>query len=245
MVLARSRSRPAGAGPDGPTRLRRRLPGRSAPRSRCAPSRAARYPDPAAAVAESVAVPTRAAAILVRHGQTQWSATGRHTSSTDVDLTDVGRAEATALAGRLEPYHPDRVFTSPMRRARETCRLAGLDAAAEVTDDLREWDYGDYEGLTTPEIRERDPGWTVFTAGCPGGEDAFAVEQRADRLVVRIRSGPGVAACFAHGHFLRVLAARWLGLGAVDGRRLVLDPATISVIGYERGVPAILAWNLP
>lgn len=190
-------------------------------------------------------VPTEAAAILVRHGQTQWSATGRHTSTTDVDLTETGRAQAAALVGRLASYDVTAVLTSPMRRARETCRLAGLDTAAEVTDDLREWDYGDYEGLTTPEIREREPGWTVFTSGCPGGEDAFAVEQRADRLVVRIRTAPGAVVCFAHGHFLRVLAARWLGLGAVDGRRFVLDPATISVIGYERGVPAVLAWNLP
>lgn len=195
-------------------------------------------------MAESDTVSTKAAAILVRHGQTEWSTTGRHTSSTDIGLTGTGRAQAAELAGKLGRYDLAAVLTSPMQRARETCRLAGLDIAAEVTEDLREWDYGDYEGLTTPEIRERDPGWTVFTAGCPGGEDAFDVEQRADRLVARIRAAPGPVACFAHGHFLRVLTARWLGLGAVDGRRFVLDPATVSILGTERGVPVVLAWNV-
>lgn len=196
-------------------------------------------------MAESVAVSTQAAAILLRHGQTTWSADGRHTSSTDVSLTATGRAQAAGLGERLTGYDLSEVLTSPMQRARETCRLAGLADVAEVVEDLREWDYGEYEGLTTPEIRRIEPGWTVFTSACPGGEDAFAVEQRADRLVARIRAAPGLVACFAHGHFLRVLTARWLGLGAVDGRRFVLDPATISILGTERGVPAVLAWNVP
>lgn len=183
------------------------------------------------------------AAVLVRHGETEWSAAGRHTSHTDVALTDAGRGQATALADALGGVEVVDVLTSPLERARETCRLAGFGDRASVDADLSEWDYGEYEGLTTAEIRETAPGWSVFTAPCPGGEQAFDVEQRADRLVVRIRAAPGPVLCFGHGHMLRVLAARWLGLGAVDGRRLVLDPATVSVLGDERGVPALLTWN--
>lgn len=188
-------------------------------------------------------MPTTASAILVRHGETEWSVAGRHTSRTDIPLTDEGRRQAAGLAGALSGLEVDKVLTSPMQRARETCRLAGFGDGAAVEADLCEWNYGDFEGLTTAEIREQTPGWSVFTAGCPNGEMAFDVEQRADRLVVGIRAAPGPVLCFGHGHFLRVLAARWVGLGAVDGRRLVLDPATVSVLGYERGVPALLAWN--
>ncbi|MFN8102967.1 MAG: histidine phosphatase family protein [Acidimicrobiia bacterium] len=188
------------------------------------------------------AVVANARVVVVRHGETEWSRAGRHTSRTDVDLTDVGREQARAVGGRLSGYEFAEVWTSPMRRARETCRLAGFDRPV-VERDLCEWDYGDFEGLTTAEIREGVPGWTVFTSDPPGGEDGFAVEQRVDRLVTRIRRSPGLVLCVAHGHLLRVLAARWLGLGAVDGCRFVLDPATLSVLGDERGVPAVLAWN--
>lgn len=190
------------------------------------------------------AVRAEPSVIVVRHGETEWSRSGRHTSRTDVALTEVGREQARALGDRLAGRDFVEVWTSPMQRARETCRLAGFDDPS-IESGLCEWDYGDFEGLTTEEIRERVPGWTVFTSDPPGGEDAFAVEQRVDRLVVRIRKAQGLVLCFAHGHLLRVLAARWLGLGAVDGRRLVLDPATVSVLGHERGVPAVLAWNLP
>lgn len=195
------------------------------------------------AVAVSRPVPTTPSAILVRHGETEWSATGRHTSSTDVALTARGRRQAGELRDVLAGVEAAEVLTSPLQRASESCRLAGFGERAVVEPDLREWEYGDYEGLTTPEIRDRAPGWSVFTAGCPGGENAFEVEQRADRLVARLRASQGIVLCFGHGHMLRVLAARWLGLGAVDGRRLALDPASVSVLGDERGVPALLTWN--
>lgn len=190
-----------------------------------------------------VAVGTSPSVIVVRHGETEWSRAGRHTSHTDLALTDVGRAQATAVGSRLAGYDFAEVWSSPMRRATETCALAGFGDRASTVADLCEWDYGEFEGLTTPEIREQAPGWTVFTADTPGGEDAFGVEQRVDRLVVRIRQAGGLVLCFGHGHSLRVLTARWLGLGAVDGHRFVLDPATVSILGYERGEPALLAWN--
>jgi probable phosphoglycerate mutase len=183
--------------------------------------------------------------VLARHGETEWSRTGRHTGTTDVPLTDHGRAQAAALAGRLAPLGPfGLVLTSPLARAADTCALAGFGSVAEVDDDLREWDYGDDEGLTTPEIRERVPGWTVWTHGPTNGEAAASVAARVDRVIARARSvAGGPVLLFAHGHLLRVLAARWLGLTPAEGRLFVLDPATVSVLGWERDTPALRSWN--
>ena len=181
--------------------------------------------------------------VLVRHGETEWSASGRHTSFTDIPLTDHGRAEARRLAARLRSQHFTLVLTSPRQRARETCELAGLGAIAEVTDDLCEWDYGDYEGRTTPEIREGVPGWTIFGNGAPRGETAAEVGARADRLIARAVAAGGRVAMFSHGHFLRVLGARWIDLDATDGRLLGLDVATFSVLGHERTQRVLRVWN--
>jgi broad specificity phosphatase PhoE len=183
--------------------------------------------------------------VLVRHGRTEWSRSGRHTGSTDVPLDDTGRAEATMLGSRLRGESFDLVLVSPLARARETCQLAGLADGAKIVDDLREWDYGLYEGLTTAEIRSERPGWLVFADGCPGGETADQVGRRADRVLTSIREAAGVrrVALFAHGHLLRVLAARWLGLPGRDGRLLRLDPATLSRLGWEHEVAVLTSWN--
>jgi probable phosphoglycerate mutase len=180
--------------------------------------------------------------VLVRHGETAWSASGRHTGRTDVPLTDRGRAQARALGAALADRRFALVLTSPSSRALETCRLAGL--AGSVDEDLREWDYGEHEGRTTPEIRDDDPGWTVWRGPLPGGERLEEVAARADRAIERIRAAGGDVALFSHGHFLRVLAARWLELPPVEGRRFALDTATVSVLGTEREVPAVRRWNL-
>jgi probable phosphoglycerate mutase len=181
--------------------------------------------------------------LLVRHGATEWSASGRHTGRTDIPLTDEGRAAAEALRDRL-PATPDLVLTSPLQRASETCRLAGLADHATADDDLREWDYGDYEGLTTPEIRASRPTWTLWRDGCPNGETAAEVGMRADRVVARLAAvESGVAVVFAHGHLLRVLAARWCALPPEAGAVLALDPATVSALGREREQRVIRRWN--
>jgi probable phosphoglycerate mutase len=181
---------------------------------------------------------------LVRHGATEWSVSGRHTGLTDLPLTDAGETTARALAPVLAEQHFDLVLTSPRLRARRTAALAGF-AEATVEDDLGEWDYGDYEGLTTPQIREQVPGWSVWTHPVPGGETADEVGQRLDRVVERVRATGGQALAFAHGHSLRVLAARWLGLPVADGRVLALDTATYSVLGDDRGQPVVERWNVP
>ncbi len=178
---------------------------------------------------------------LVRHGETEWSRDHRHTSRTDVPLTENGEAAARALAGRLRQMSFDAVLTSPRRRARRTAELAGF-AHAHVDDGLVEWDYGDYEGVTTEEIRHDVPGWSVWTHGSPGGETAEEVTRRLDRVVERLRGG-GRVLVFAHGHSLRALAARWTGQPVADGRFLRLDTATLSTLGYERETPVILRWN--
>ena len=180
---------------------------------------------------------------LIRHGETEWSATGRHTGLTDLPLTDRGRDAARAVAPVLHDHSFSAVFTSPLQRARETCELAGLAVQAQVMDDLHEWEYGDYEGLTTPQIRESRPGWTVWRDGCPGGESAADVGVRADRVVTVLRGVDGDVAVFAHGHFLRVLGARWCGLEPEDGAVLALDTATVSRLGWEREQPVIRTWN--
>ncbi len=179
---------------------------------------------------------------VVRHGETEWSASGRHTSTTDVPLTAAGEASATELAPRLAAESFDLVLTSPRSRARRTAELAGFPDA-EVDEDLVEWDYGTYEGVTTPEIRETVPGWTVWTAPCPGGESAEQVSARLDRVVDRCLGTPGDVLLFAHGHSLRGLAARWLGLPVTDGRLFKLDTGTVSVLGHERESPCVLRWN--
>ncbi len=181
---------------------------------------------------------------LIRHGETQWSASGRHTSATDLDLTHAGEAEARSLADTLAGIRFDLVLTSPRRRARRTAELAGF-AGAEVDEDLVEWDYGDYEGLTTPQIRERAPGWTIWSAPCPGGESADQVAARLDRVVERVATLRGRVLVFSHGHAARALAARWLQQPVSDGRLFRLDTATISVLGHEHGSPAVLRWNCP
>jgi probable phosphoglycerate mutase len=186
---------------------------------------------------------------LVRHGETEWSRSGRHTGLTDVPLTDLGREQAE-LAGRaLEGVRLVRVWSSPLSRALETARIAGAIAGfadrIEVTGDLVEWDYGGDEGRTTAEIREERPGWTIWTHGPLDGEAAEAVEARVDRVIARARREPGDSLVFAHGHVLRVLGARWLGLRAEAGRLLALSTATISILGWERETPVIERWNDP
>ena len=182
---------------------------------------------------------------IVRHGPTEWSRNGRHTSVTDLPLLPDAEDEARALAPRLADLDPALVLTSPRLRARRTAELAGF-ADAIHDDDLVEWAYGDYEGLTTPQIRALETeqsDWTVWTHGCPGGESGPEVAERLDRVVVRAREADGPALAFAHGHSLRALAARWLGLPVSDGRLFRLDTATISVLGYERETPVLLRWN--
>ncbi|UMG91722.1 histidine phosphatase family protein [Nocardioides sp. TF02-7] len=178
---------------------------------------------------------------LVRHGPTEWSRAGRHTSVTDLPLLPDGEDDATSLAPRLADAGFDLVLTSPRERARRTAALAGFPDA-EVDDDLVEWAYGDYEGLTTAQIRESVPGWTVWSHPSPGGEPAAAVAERCDRVVARARAA-GRTLAFAHGHSLRVVAARWLGLAPQDGRLFRLDTATVSVLGHERETPVVLRWN--
>jgi broad specificity phosphatase PhoE len=180
---------------------------------------------------------------LVRHGETEWSRTGRHTSVTDLELTPGGEQVAGLLARPLAEQRFGAVLTSPRRRARRTAELAGF-ADAEPDDDLAEWAYGDYEGLTTPQIHESDPGWSIWTGTTPRGETADEVAARLDRVVARARAHGGHTLVFAHGHSLRVLAARWLGLDAADGRIFELDTATISVLGDDRGTPVVRRWNV-
>ncbi len=181
--------------------------------------------------------------VLIRHGQTEWSRDGRHTGSTDIQLLPEGEAQAAGLAARLDGYQFTTVLTSPLLRARQTSALAGLDEGAEVDPDLVEWDYGSFEGLTTAEIRLDHPGWDLFDDGAPGGESADQVGVRVDRVIRRVRNAPGDVACVAHGHVLRVLGARWIGLTASSARYFALDPASVSVLGWEREQPVIGEWN--
>lgn len=182
--------------------------------------------------------------VLVRHGETEWSRDGRHTGNTDVPLTDRGREQAEALGAALEGRRFARVLTSPLSRAADTARLAGF-GAAERRDGLREWDYGAYEGRKTVEIREERPGWTLWADGVPDGETAAEVAARVDVVLAELRTADDAALVFAHGHLLRVLAVRWIGLEPEAGRLLALDPATVSVLAYERETPVIRVWNAP
>ena len=189
-------------------------------------------------------LPGRPELVLVRHGETEWTRDGRHTSRSDIPLTDRGLQQSEALSAVLSGRTFDRVLTSPRQRAMETCRQAGLAARATVTRDLEEWDYGEYEGRTTDEIRSVVPGWSIWRDGCPGGEVAADVGRRADRVIAEVRRGDVEAVAFAHGHVLRVLAARWVGLAPTEGRWLALATASVSVLGWEREVPVITLWNL-
>jgi probable phosphoglycerate mutase len=181
---------------------------------------------------------------VVRHGETEWSLDGRHTGTTDVPLTDKGRERAKELGTVLVGREFELVLTSPLARARDTAALAGFPDAG-LDDDLREWDYGDYEGRTTADIREGRPGWFLWDDGVPNGEPTDDVAARADRVIARARAVDGDVLVFAHGHVLRILAARWLELEPGFGRHLILSPATLSVLGYERDVPALERWNGP
>ncbi|HEY3072752.1 MAG TPA: histidine phosphatase family protein [Candidatus Limnocylindrales bacterium] len=185
----------------------------------------------------------RPRAWLIRHGETEWSRAGKHTSLSDIPLTEQGRAEAKQVRSKLEGHRFALVLSSPRSRAFETARLAGFGDQVEVTDDLAEWDYGVYEGRTTAEIRETEPGWSVWTHSVTGGETAEQVGRRVDRVIARVLGGGGDALLFAHKHVLRVLAARWLDLPPIEGRHFALDTATVSVLGWEREDPVVERWN--
>ncbi|WP_373510009.1 histidine phosphatase family protein [Thiocapsa sp.] len=183
---------------------------------------------------------------LVRHGETAWSLTGRHTGSTDLPLTPHGEDEARALAPRLCPMGFTHVLASPRRRARQTCELAGFGAASEIEPDLSEWDYGDYEGRRSVDIRNEIPGWDIWRDGCPGGESPVDVSARADRLIARLSTMHGTIALFSHGQFGAVLAARWIGLALLKGRHFPLHTASVSLLGYDAHLPdqrTIELWN--
>jgi broad specificity phosphatase PhoE len=181
--------------------------------------------------------------VLVRHGETEWSRDGKHTGRTDVPLIERGRQQARAVGPALADRRFAVVLTSPLERASETCRLAGYGSVARARDDLLEWDYGDYEGKTTREIREERPDWSLWRDGVPNGETAEDVGARADRVLAELGLGGGDALVFAHGHLLRILAARWLGLEPGEGRLFALDPGTISVLGHERETAVLRLWN--
>ena len=187
------------------------------------------------------------AALLVRHAETEWSLSGRHTGRTDIPLTAAGREAARSLAGRLAGVDFGLVLVSPSRRARETCELCGLGEEARPDEDLLEWDYGDYEGLTSNEIHERRPDWVLWRDGCPGGETIEDVARRVDPVIERLRGDTklcdGDVLVFAHGHVLRVLTARWLGLVASEARRFALGPARIGLLDWEHEWAVLGVWN--
>ena len=183
--------------------------------------------------------------LLARHGETEWSLNGRHTGITDLPLTANGRQRARKLEPVLAGRRFALVLTSPLQRAIETCRLAGLGEAAQIRDDLHEWNYGDYEGMTTAQIHERDHGWSLWRDGCPNGEQAQDVGARADRLIAEARDTAGEVIFFGHGHMLRVVGARWVGLPPADGGLLGLSTGTLCVLGYEHDLPILARWNEP
>ena len=182
---------------------------------------------------------------LARHGETEWSLSGRHTGLTDLPLTARGEQNARELGTRLQVLDVSTVLVSPLQRAARTCAIAGFGERADVDRDLVEWDYGQYEGLTTREIQASKPGWSLFRDGCPGGETLAEIGARADRVVQRVRAVPGNVLLFSSGHFLRVLAARWLDLDASFGQRFVLGTAALCALGYDhdRSEPVIRLWN--
>ena len=181
--------------------------------------------------------------VLVRHGETEWSASGRHTGRTDVPLTDRGREQASLLAACLRRWRFAAVLVSPLRRAADTARLAGFEGVLSTRPDLMEWDYGQYEGRTTADIRRERPGWGLWADGVPGGETVEHMGRRADGVIREVRAIAGDVALFAHGHILRVMGARWVGLPPDSGSRLALDTASLCALGYERETPVIRRWN--
>ncbi|MBM5815774.1 MAG: histidine phosphatase family protein [Cyanobacteria bacterium K_Offshore_surface_m2_239] len=183
--------------------------------------------------------------VLARHGETTWSLSGQHTGATDLPLTPAGEAAARALGPVLGSLSFARVWASPLERARRTGELAGYGPRLVLDPDLMEWNYGAYEGRTSAEIGAETPGWLVFRDGCPEGESPDAVGARVDRVIARLRQGPGPTLLFSHGHLLRVLAARWLGLPPLAGQNFLLDTTTISVLSDYRGTPALGCWNAP
>jgi len=182
---------------------------------------------------------------LARHGETEWTITGQHTGLSDIPLTERGERNARNLGTRLRGMTFARVFTSPLQRARCTCELAGFGEAAQVDPDLVEWNYGDYEGLRSVEIRKQRPDWQLFRDGCPGGESVAAVGARADRVIARLRGIEGNVLLFSSGHISRVTGARWLGLEPAGGRLLLLSTAALSILGYEHNTsePVLRLWN--
>ena len=185
------------------------------------------------------------AVVLVRHGETEWSRDLRHTGTTDIPLTAVGRRQATALAAPLRAWRFALVLSSPLQRAVETCRLAGYGSEAQLRPELMEWDYGRYEGLTSKQIAEQNPEWSLWRDGSPDGETPADVGRRVDRVIAEVRQVTGDILIFAHGHVLRVLAARWLGEPPGGGCHYALQTAALGVLGYEHDNPVISRWNLP
>lgn len=182
--------------------------------------------------------------VVARHGQTSWSRAGRHTGRTDLPLEPEGEDQARRLGQLLSGLRFAAVLVSPLQRARATCELAGVAAGALVRPDLAEWDYGAYEGRTTPDIRTERPGWDIWTQPPPDGESVEQVGARADRVIAEVLAAGGDVLIVSHAHLLRVLAARWLGLAAAEGRRFVLGTAAVGVLGFERETPAVLRWNV-
>lgn len=180
---------------------------------------------------------------LIRHGETEWTQSRQHTGLTDIPLTDEGRHQAKWLRDRLKGLKFKKTYCSPLARAKETCEIAGLLANAEIDEDLVEWDYGEYEGMTTPEIRKSDPKWNIFTSGAPGGESIGDVGARAGRVIAKVRGIQGDVAIFSSGHFSRCLVVKWLQYAVSEGKHFALSTASCSILGYERETPAILLWN--
>jgi broad specificity phosphatase PhoE len=183
--------------------------------------------------------------ILVRHGETEWSKSGKHTSRTELELTPAGREAAFRLQAVMTHFPVNQILVSPRQRAFETASIVFPERPLDKVDDLTEWNYGDYEGLTTPEIREQVPAWNLWTDGCPEGESPAQVSARADRFLESVASIDGDVALVGHGHFLRVVAARYLGLSVEDGRHFVLGTATVSMLSHEHDIPAVELWNQP
>ena len=181
----------------------------------------------------------------IRHGETEWSLNGRHTGTTDIPVTHNGRRLAQQMRPLLATNAFSLVLCSPMRRARETCRLAGLDDRAVTDSDPVEWNYGEYVGLTSKQIHDATPGWLIFRDGCNGGETPEEVGVRADRVIAKSRAVDGDTALFSHGHLLRVFVARWIGLPASGGQHFLLNTGTLCVLGYYRQIPAVRIWNRP
>lgn len=183
---------------------------------------------------------------LLRHGETEWSQLGRHTGNTELPLMPRGEDDARRIRPRLQKITFDHVLCSPRLRARQTCELAGFAAQAIIEDDLREWNYGDYEGLTAAEIATKQPAWSIYKEGCPGGESAADITARADRLCAKLAGLSGNVAVFSHGHFLRILTTRWVGWPIMNANNLLLSTASLSILGYNhnrRDRPIIALWN--